>query len=214
MEKSSVSLTPRVVKERGIPYWKQIVAGGLFTGFSPVASGTVASAVACGFYFVPGLSNPLILLSMAAVAFFAGIPLVDDVEERLGEDPAFFTLDEFAGQWFVLASPIFPSIFIGAHRVSDVPYLRHRKDLARELARQQGWSDGRDGGRHCCRTLRVDLRPRNLVRALAGWHRLRIPFRVRLRVAARESPSPLRCSLPCITLSAVLHHIDETEEHE
>lgn len=150
MEKSSVSLTPRVVKERGIPYWKQIVAGGLFTGFSPVASGTVASAVACGFYFVPGLSNPLILLSMAAVAFFAGIPLVDDVEERLGEDPAFFTLDEFAGQWFVLASPIFPSIFIGAPIIPFDPiwaliaFLTFRTfDIAKTWP--ASWLDNRGG---------------------------------------------------------------------
>ena len=150
MEKSSARLTPRSAREKGVPYWKQLVAGGLFTGFSPVASGTVASAVACAFYFIPGVSNPLILLAMAGVAFLVGLPLVEDIEERLGEDPAFFTLDEFAGQWLVLASPIFPSLLLGAPIIPFDPiwaviaFLTFRTfDIAKTWP--ASWFDSRGG---------------------------------------------------------------------
>jgi phosphatidylglycerophosphatase A len=97
--------SPAHLRERGIPYWKQIVVSGLYTGLAPIASGTVASAVACAFYFIPGFNNPWVLLGASLAAFLVGIKLGDDVEHVLGPDPSFITLDEFAGQWLALASP-------------------------------------------------------------------------------------------------------------
>jgi phosphatidylglycerophosphatase A len=97
--------SPAHLRERGIPYWKQIIASGLYTGLAPIASGTVASAVACLFFFIPGFDNLWVLLAASLTAFFVGIKLGDDIEHVLGPDPSFVTLDEFAGQWLALASP-------------------------------------------------------------------------------------------------------------
>lgn len=109
METIKYQMTPAGLKARGVPYWLQIVAGGLFTGLSPMASGTVASLVACGLYFLlPFNGNWPYLLIAGVLAFAAGYPLVERVQEKLGEDPSFFTLDEFSGMWLTLASPIIP----------------------------------------------------------------------------------------------------------
>ncbi len=95
------------LREHGVPTWQQILASGLFTGLSPFASGTVASAVAALIYFLPWGwgSDPWVLVGLSLAAFLGGIPLAHRVEEAIGDDPSFVTLDEFAGQWLTLASP-------------------------------------------------------------------------------------------------------------
>lgn len=93
------------LREQGVPFWQQILASGLFTGLSPVASGTVGSAVAALIYFLPWGSNPWVLLASSLAAFAGGIPIASRVEHAIGDDPSFVTLDEFAGQWLALASP-------------------------------------------------------------------------------------------------------------
>ena len=47
-------------------------------------------------------------VAAGVIAFAAGYPLVESVQEKLGEDPSFFTLDEFSGMWLTLASPVIP----------------------------------------------------------------------------------------------------------
>ena len=100
--------SPADLRRMGVPIWEQIVAGGLFTGLAPIASGTVASGVALLFYFIPGFGHPLVLLGAAVVALAVGFPLARRIEEKVGPDPSFFTLDEFAGQWIALISPFVP----------------------------------------------------------------------------------------------------------
>jgi len=101
-----MAVSPALLRERGVPVWKQIIVGGLYTGLSPIASGTVASAVAALVYFTPWGTNPWILLGLSVAAFIVGIPLARDVEHAIGPDPSFVTLDEFAGQWLAMASPL------------------------------------------------------------------------------------------------------------
>ncbi len=102
-----MAMSPARLRERGVPYWKQLIVGGLYTGLSPIASGTVGSAVAALVYFLPGGSNFYLLLALALVAFLGGIPLAAEIERATGKkDPGFVTLDEFAGQWVALASPL------------------------------------------------------------------------------------------------------------
>jgi phosphatidylglycerophosphatase A len=115
-----MALSPALLRERGIPYWKQIVASGLYTGLAPIASGTLASAVACLFFFIPGFANPWVLISASLTAFLVGIKLGNDVEHVLGPDPSFVTLDEFAGQWLALATP---AAFFGAMPPSGVTWV-------------------------------------------------------------------------------------------
>lgn len=100
-------ITPARLREKGVGYWEQALVSGLFTGLSPIASGTVASAVAALFYFIPGFSNFYVLIVASIAAFLVGIPLARRVEVASGnDDPSFVTLDEFAGMWLTLASPI------------------------------------------------------------------------------------------------------------
>lgn len=101
-----MAVSPAALRKRGVPIWKQIIVGGLYTGLSPIASGTVASAVAALVYFTPWGWDFRLLLALSFIAFIVGIPLARDVEKAIGADPSFVTLDEFAGQWLALASPI------------------------------------------------------------------------------------------------------------
>jgi len=124
-ESQGAGMSPARLREKGMPYWQQILAGGLFTGCSPIASGTVGSFVAAFVYYIPGGSNPFILLSLAAVAFTAGLSLARRTEELLGPDPSFFTLDEFAGQWLAMVSPwiihpFWPLLAFLCFRVFDI----------------------------------------------------------------------------------------------
>jgi phosphatidylglycerophosphatase A len=99
-------VSPAQLREQGIAYWKQFLLSGFFTGLSPIASGTVGSAVAALVYFIPGGTNYIVLLVLAAVAFTIGMMYADEAEKAIGNDPSFVTIDEFAGQWIALASPI------------------------------------------------------------------------------------------------------------
>jgi phosphatidylglycerophosphatase A len=103
-----MAISPAQLRKLGVPIWKQALAGGLFTGLAPIASGTVASAVAAAVYFVPIDESRLfvLLLGLSLAAFIGGVPLARDVERAVGHDPSFVTIDEFAGQWLALASPI------------------------------------------------------------------------------------------------------------
>jgi phosphatidylglycerophosphatase A len=99
-------ISPAQLRKRGLPLWKQILVSGLFTGLSPIASGTVASAVAALLYFTTWGHGFWVLIGCSLAAFIAGIPLARDAEKVIGHDPSFVTLDEFAGQWLAMASPI------------------------------------------------------------------------------------------------------------
>lgn len=124
-------MSPARLRKNGVPYWKQLLAGGLYTGLSPIASGTVASAVACLVVFIPGGGNFWVLIALSLIAFFAGIPLARAVEESTGNpDPSFVTIDEFAGQWLALASPwivspdlLWVALSFFAFRIFDISKL-------------------------------------------------------------------------------------------
>jgi len=98
-------LSPAQLHKQGLPVWQQIVVGGLYTGLSPIASGTVASAVAALVYFTPLGVELWFMVSLATAAFIIGVPLASRAERVIGHDPSFVTLDEFAGQWLAMASP-------------------------------------------------------------------------------------------------------------
>jgi phosphatidylglycerophosphatase A len=100
------------LRERGVPYWQQFLISGLFTGLSPFASGTVSSDVAALVYFLPWGSDPWVLVGLSLASFLGGIRLAERVEEAIGDDPSFVTLDEFAGQFLAMASPfVIPNPF-------------------------------------------------------------------------------------------------------
>ncbi len=78
------------------------LGSGLGTGYAPIASGTVASALAALLYLVPGCEHPVVLLPLIAVTLAVGIPVSTAMERHYGHDPAEVTIDEVAGMWISL----------------------------------------------------------------------------------------------------------------
>lgn len=76
---------------------------GLFTGFFPVASGTVGSAFALAFFLIPGFRNLYVLFPVIILSFFLGVFLSEKMIERYGDDPSVVVIDEFVGMWITVA---------------------------------------------------------------------------------------------------------------
>ena len=77
-------------------------ASGLFSGYSPVASGTVGSVVGLAIYFIPGFEQPYYIMPACVFVFLAGIKASEIMEARYGHDPSEVTIDEVLGMWFTL----------------------------------------------------------------------------------------------------------------
>jgi len=81
---------------------EKLTGSVFFTGFSPVAPGTVSSIVALGIYLIPGFENPTFMLVVISVFTVWGVELGDKFEKKYGKDPAQCTIDEFVGTWISL----------------------------------------------------------------------------------------------------------------
>jgi phosphatidylglycerophosphatase A len=81
----------------------KIFGTGFGTGYSPVASGTVASLLAVVIYWVvPGFAETPALFSAILIFFVIGVWASSELEEPYGHDPSEATVDEFVGQWISL----------------------------------------------------------------------------------------------------------------
>jgi len=79
------------------------LGSGLLSGYSPIASGTVGSAVALAIYLlVPGFDSPYVIMSVTAACFLFGISASEKMESFYGNDPAEVTIDEMVGMWMSL----------------------------------------------------------------------------------------------------------------
>jgi phosphatidylglycerophosphatase A len=85
-----------------INFFEKLLGSGLYSGYSPVASGTVGSSVALAIYFIPGFENLYIILPVSALVFLYGIFLGNKFEAVYGKDPAECTVDEVVGTWISL----------------------------------------------------------------------------------------------------------------
>ena len=85
-----------------VPFLVKIFASGLFSGYSPVASGTVGSLVALAIYFLPGFEQPSIILPVGFLAFVLGVNAAEQMERKYGHDPSEVTIDEVVGMWISL----------------------------------------------------------------------------------------------------------------
>lgn len=82
---------------------ERILGSGFFSGYSPVASGTVGSLFALFIYLIPGFENPTILLFMISLFTVIGINIGNKFEKFYGKkDPSQCTIDEFVGTWISL----------------------------------------------------------------------------------------------------------------
>jgi phosphatidylglycerophosphatase A len=77
-------------------------ASGLFSGYSPIASGTVGSAVGLALYFIPGFEQLYVMLPLCVLVYFVGVKSAEAMEKVYGQDPSEVTIDEVLGMWISL----------------------------------------------------------------------------------------------------------------
>jgi phosphatidylglycerophosphatase A len=81
----------------------QFIATGIYSGYSPFASGTAGSAVGLLFYyFIPGMAQPVTLGIVTFVVFLIGTWSSAVMEKIHGEDPGIVVIDEVIGMWISL----------------------------------------------------------------------------------------------------------------
>jgi len=85
-----------------IDFFSMLIASAFFTGYFPVASGTVGSLLAVLFIFIPGFYNPVVLLTLSLIFFFVGSVVSDRMMQRYGDDPSVVVIDEVVGVWISL----------------------------------------------------------------------------------------------------------------
>lgn len=99
---SNNSAEPSVAPSPKVGFVTKAFASGLYSGFSPVASGTVGSAVGLVFYCIPGFERWYVLLPASLLVLALGIKASDAMEKVYGHDPGEVTIDEVLGMWVSL----------------------------------------------------------------------------------------------------------------
>ena len=95
--------TKKIVDENvKIDFFTMFIASALFTGYFPVASGTIGSLFAVLFILIPGFYPPVVLITLSLIFFFVGIVVSDRMMQRYGEDPSVVVIDEVIGVWLSL----------------------------------------------------------------------------------------------------------------
>ncbi len=80
----------------------RLFATGLYTGYSPIAPGTVGSLLALSIYLlIPGFRDGVVLLTVG-ICFFVGVVSAGEVEKTEGHDASLITVDEIVGMWLTL----------------------------------------------------------------------------------------------------------------
>jgi phosphatidylglycerophosphatase A len=80
----------------------RLLATGFYSGYAPIAPGTVGSAVGLFIFAVfPGLRN-VPLLVLCAVVFFIGVKTATEIEKTDGHDAPIVNIDEIVGMWISL----------------------------------------------------------------------------------------------------------------
>lgn len=91
-------------KVTGVSFAALAIGSFFFAGLSPLASGTVGSAVAALLYYlIPALQTNSILLVVCIITFVAGTAASSIILRQTGEkDPGIIVIDEVVGQWTAL----------------------------------------------------------------------------------------------------------------
>ena len=85
-----------------INFFEKFIGSGFFTGYSPIASGTVGSIAAVLIYLIPGFEQLFIIIPSIIIFLVYGIYLGNKFEVHYGKDPAQCTVDEVVGTWISL----------------------------------------------------------------------------------------------------------------
>ena len=115
----------------------RLFATTFFSGYSPVAPGTVGALIACAAYLmIPGLRGLPLALSILAV-FFIGIWAADREEASSGHDAPVINIDEVAGMWITLwiapSGAVWAGVAFLLFRVMDIvkPFPVNRSQALR-----------------------------------------------------------------------------------
>jgi phosphatidylglycerophosphatase A len=92
-----------------INFFEKFIGSGFFTGYFPVASGTVGSTAAILIYLIPGFEKLYIIIPAIILFVSYGIYVGTKFEQEYGKDPAQCTVDEVVGTWISLIA--LPKIF-------------------------------------------------------------------------------------------------------
>jgi phosphatidylglycerophosphatase A len=120
-----------------VGFFTKAFASGLFSGFSPVASGTVGSAVGLAVYSIPGVESPTVLLPLSLLVLALGIRASSAMEKVYGHDPGEVTIDEVLGMWisllFLPKTILVAALAFFIFRVLDIvkPFPARRFDTIR-----------------------------------------------------------------------------------
>lgn len=82
--------------------FQKLLGSVFFTGYFPVASGTVSSLAALFIYLIPGFENPFIMMIAISFFFVIGVNISTKFESVYGKDPSKCTIDELVGTWISL----------------------------------------------------------------------------------------------------------------
>ena len=83
-------------------FFEKIIGSGFYTGYFPIASGTVGSIAALMIYMIPGFEQLSILIPSIIIFAFYGIYIGTKFEVQYGKDPKECTVDEVVGTWISL----------------------------------------------------------------------------------------------------------------
>jgi phosphatidylglycerophosphatase A len=131
---------PQATEQTQIPFLTKLVATGLYSGYAPIAPGTVGSIVAIAVYFLPGFEQPIVMSAIIFIIFIIGTAVSSSMEKTLGEDPPVVVIDEIVGQWITLLFlpkkilvVLLGFFFFRAYDIFKPPPARHVEKL------QHGW---------------------------------------------------------------------------
>ena len=85
-----------------INFFEKLIGSGFYTGYFPVASGTVGSIAAIIIYLIPGFEQLFIIIPSTIAFMVYGIFVGTKFEAQYGKDPAQCTIDEVVGTWISL----------------------------------------------------------------------------------------------------------------
>jgi phosphatidylglycerophosphatase A len=80
----------------------KVFASGLYSGYAPIASGTVGTLVGILVYLIPSFSETFIIVPACVVVFILGSLAAERMEKTYGHDPSIVTIDEVLGIWISL----------------------------------------------------------------------------------------------------------------
>lgn len=107
-----------------INLFERFIGSGFFTGYSPVASGTVGSLAAIIIYLIPGFEKLFVIIPATLLFIVYGIYIGTKFETEYGKDPSQCTVDEVVGTWIsLIALPKTIGIIIAAFflwRILDI----------------------------------------------------------------------------------------------